>query len=123
MKALKFDNMGGIASALCVTHCLVISMVPSLLSNVQLFASYNEVMEWSFFAFAITFALVSAIFGFNIHKNFVLMSCFSLGILTLILGRCSEAFSLFEGGGILSIIGGFILFGSHLFSIRCCKVL
>ena len=46
----------------------------------------------------------------------MLMSGFALGIFMLVLGRSAEALSLFEGGGILSILGGAVLFGSHFYS-------
>ena len=121
MKHFNFDSLGGVASAACIAHCFIVSLAPSLLSNLKLLSSYNEILEWSFFGFAISFALISAIFGFNMHKNYVLMSSFTFGMLILILGRCSEAFSLFEGGDLLSIFGGLILFGSHFFSLRCCR--
>ena len=91
------------------------------LSNVQFLSNYNEILEWSFFGFALSFALFSATFGFKLHKNPLLMSGFALGILMLVLGRSAEAFSLFEGGGILSIVGGAVLFGSHFYSMRCCR--
>ncbi len=117
----RIDNFGSVASIACVLHCLTISFAPALLSNVQILANYNEVLEWSFFGFALSFALVSAFFGFKLHKNPKLMASFTLGILRLVLGRSAEAFSLFEGGGILSILGGAVLFASHFYSMSCCK--
>lgn len=121
MMQSKLDNFGSIASIACVLHCLTISFAPALLSNVQFLSNYNEILEWSFFGFALSFALFSAAFGFKLHKNPLLMSGFALGILMLVLGRSAEAFSLFEGGDILSISGGAILFGSHFYSMRCCR--
>ena len=119
----NIDNFGSIASIACVIHCLTISFAPALLSNVKILANYNEILEWSFFGFALSFALFSAFFGFQLHKNLKLMTGFTLGILMLVLGRSAEAFSLFEGGDILSISGGAVLFASHFYSMSCCKEL
>ena len=63
------DRFGGVASAICVLHCLTISLIPSLLSNVQFLSSYNEMLEWGFFSFALFFALSSLIFNWKNHKN------------------------------------------------------
>ena len=121
MMQSKLDNLGRIASIACVLHCLTISFAPALLSSVEFLSNYNEILEWSFFGFALSFALFSAAFGFKIHKNPLLMSGFALGILMLVLGRSAEAFSLFEGGDVLSITGGAVLFASHLYSMNCCR--
>ena len=117
----KLDNLGSLASFTCILHCLLISFAPTLLSQIQIIANYNEILEWTFFGFALSFALFSAILGFRLHKNILLMSGFTLGILMLVVGRSAEAFSLFEGGDILSISGGFFLFGAHFYSMRCCR--
>tara|TARA_B100000925_G_scaffold285219_1_gene261269 strand:- start:328 stop:699 length:372 start_codon:yes stop_codon:yes gene_type:complete len=121
MMQSNLDNFGSIASIACVLHCLTVSFAPALLSNVQFLSNYNETLEWVFFGFALSFAIFSAGFGFKLHKNPMLMSGFALGIFMLVLGRSAEALSLFEGGGILSILGGAVLFGSHFYSMRCCR--
>ena len=121
MMQTNLDNLGSVASLMCILHCLLISFTPTLLSHVQIISNYNEVLEWSFFGFALSFAVFSAILGFRLHKNILLMSGFTIGILMLVVGRSAEAFSLFEGGDILSISGGFFLFGAHFYSLRCCR--
>ena len=121
MLSIQLDRFGGVASAICALHCLTISFVPSLLSNVQFFSSYNEILEWGFFSFALLFALSSVIFNWKSHKNVLVLIGFLSGIFFLTLGRMSEAMSLFEGGGVLSVFGGFVLFCSHYLCIRCCE--
>ena len=121
MLSIQLDRFGGVASAICALHCLTISFVPSLLSNVQFLSSYNEVLEWGFFSFALVFALSSLIFNWKKHKNIMVLIGLVLGICILTLGRMSEAMSLLEGGGVLSIIGGTVLFCSHFLGIRCCE--
>lgn len=121
MLSIQFDRFGGVASAICALHCLTISFIPSLLSNVQFFSSYNEILEWGFFSFALFFALSSLLFNWKKHKNIIVLIGLISGICFLSLGRMSEAMSLFEGGGVLSIIGGVVLFISHFLGIRCCE--
>lgn len=121
MSFLQVDRFGGVASAICALHCLTISFVPSLLSSIEFLSSYNEILEWGFFSFAMLFALSSLIFSWKIHKNIIVLIGLIVGSALLTLGRMSEAMSLFEGGGTLSIIGGAVLFYSHFLGIRCCQ--
>jgi len=120
MKSIVLDSFGGLASITCFMHCLILSVVPSALSNIDLVATNNELLEWSFFSFAMVFALISAGFSFFKHRKMSVMLAFGAGISVLTMGRLSEVFS-FEGGGVLSIIGGFTLFAAHMMSIRCCN--
>ena len=120
MKSIVLDSFGGLASVTCFMHCLILSVVPSALSNVDFVATNNELLEWSFFTFAMGFAILSAGFSFFKHRNMSVMIGFGIGISVLAMGRLSEVLS-FEGGGVLSIIGGFTLFTAHMMSIRCCN--
>ena len=121
MQVKIIDRFGGVASALCVLHCLLVSLAPSILSTLDVGDSFQEIFEWSFFSLAILFALVSASLGFRMLKKLWLLGLFGGGIAILGLGRMSEALHLFEGGDILSILGGLTLFGAHILSTRCCK--
>ena len=120
MNLSTYDGLGGVSSAACFLHCLVVSFAPTLMANLDWVSENNEIIEWTFFFFALLFAVTSAGMGVRKHKNALVVGGFTLGIVALCLGRASEALSLFEGGHTLSIIGGFTLFISHLQSIRCC---
>lgn len=106
---------------MCVVHCLTISFAPFIIDNMSILKANNELFEWGFFGLALTFALMSAAFGLRKHKNPLVLVCFATGIAVLILGRLSEAMSLFEGGEALSIGGGMFLFIAHMYSARCCQ--
>ena len=121
MKFSIYDSLGGVSSAACFVHCLIVSFAPTLMANVDWLSANNEVFEWSFFFFAMLFAIFSAFIGIRKHRNTMVISGFTIGILALGLGRASEALSLFEGGHTLSIIGGLTLFFSHIQSMRCCE--
>jgi hypothetical protein len=120
MQGKIIDGFGGFASAACVAHCLIISLAPSVLTTLEFGHSFQEVFEWSFYGLAVVFALISGSFGFKAFKKLWLFSSFGLGIIILSIGRMSEALSLFEGGDILSVLGGITIFIAHLFSLRCC---
>ena len=98
----------------------MVSLGFSLLSTLELTDGLNEIIEWLFFSLAIGFALLSAGFGYRVHKRLNILVFFGIGILVLTTGRLAEAFELFEGGDILAILGGLCLFFSHLWSTRCC---
>ena len=118
---LIWDGYGRVASGLCVIHCLTVSFAPSLVEQMSFLSSYNESLEWGFFAFALVFSIISAGFGIKKHHNIFILSGFMMGIAILILGRLGEAMSLFEGGEILSIMGGLFLLMSHIYSSSCCR--
>ena len=120
MQVKVIDRFGGVASAICVAHCLIVTLGFSMVSTLDLDHSFQEIFEWSFFSLAIVFALVSASIGFKVIKKVSLFAFFGAGIVLLSVGRLSEAFEWFEGGDFLSIAGGFTLFLAHLWSMRCC---
>jgi len=120
MRVKIIDRFGGFASAACVVHCLLVSVGATFLSTLELGDSFQEIFEWSFFGLAVFFALMSATVGFKAFQKSWLLACFSVGLLILIAGRMSEFLELFEYGDVLSIVGGFTLFISHLLSLRCC---
>ena len=55
-----------------------------------------EIIEWLFFSLAIGFALLSAGFGYHVHKKLNILVFFGIGMLVLTTGRLAEAFELFE---------------------------
>ena len=122
-----FDRLGGLASAVCSLHCTAIVSLPAVAS--LLGPELNERFEWGFFAIAGFLALLAAGAGFRRHRSWLLLSGFGVGLLGLGVGRAAEAWSLFEGGGQVTIAGGLILVASHVLSLRslrmqedCCAV-
>ena len=122
--SLWTDRLGGLASAACAVHCLIMGFAPALISAAGLEFLANEAFEWVFFAAAIAFAAAAALIGFRIHRTPWVLAGFGLGMLVLLAGRMGEALELYEGGGIVVIIGGMLLVGVHVTStmrIRACQ--
>ena len=115
------DRFGTLASAACALHCLVLSTAPALFAALGLELLHNELFEWGFFAMAMAFASLAAIFGFRLHRNSRVLGWFVVGGLVLMAGRFGEAGGLFEGAGILAIIGGFLLVISHVLNASCTR--
>ncbi len=118
------DRTGSIASAACAAHCLILSAAPALLSVLGLELLKHEAFEWGLFAAALGMATIAAGLGYRVHRRFWVLASFGTGIAVLIAGRLGEALELYEGAGILAIIGGLLLVASHLKnmgSIRACK--
>ncbi|MED5370240.1 MAG: MerC domain-containing protein [Myxococcota bacterium] len=112
------DRLGGLASSLCAVHCALVGFAPSIATVLGLAGAVNEKLEWGFFGAAMLLAGVAAAVGFRKHGSWAVLGVFSGGLALLLLGRMSETFALFEGGGVLSIVGGFTLLGAHLLSLR-----
>ena len=47
MNTLSPDRMGGVASATCALHCLVLSVTPALVTLLGLEFLAQEVFEWA----------------------------------------------------------------------------
>jgi len=117
------DRFGSVASAVCAIHCLLLSLAPWLISALGLGVLANESFEWAFFVFAVGFALAAAWWGYRLHRTWWVLTGFSGGLLLLIAGRMGEALSLYEGGGIVSVLGGGVLVISHILSMRQARVI
>lgn len=122
--SLWMDRFGGVASATCATHCLVMAFAPALVAVTGLGFLANEAFEWAFFSSAIGFAGAAAWLGYRSHRTPWVVAGFGLGMVVLITGRLAEALKLFEGGAILAITGGALLVASHVGSAtrtRTCR--
>lgn len=122
--SLWMDRFGGFASATCAAHCLIMGFAPALISVIGLEFLANEVYEWAFFASAIAFAAAAALVGFRVHRTPWVLAGFGLGMMVLIAGRMGEALELYEGAGIVAILGGVLLVGAHVSSTlrtRSCQ--
>ena len=115
------DRFGTLASAACALHCLVLSTAPALFATLGLELLHGEIFEWGFFAMAMAMASLAAIFGFRLHRDSRVVGWFVVGGLVLMAGRFGEAGGLFEGAGILAIVGGFLLVISHFKNASCTR--
>lgn len=112
------DRLGGVASAACAAHCLLLSLAPSLVSMLGIELLANELFEWGFFALAVGFALAAALIGYRVHRTGWILAGFGVGLLVLLAGRLGEALALYEGGGVIAVIGGALLASCHVASLR-----
>lgn len=118
------DRFGTFASASCAAHCIVLSAAPTLLSVLGLEFLRNELFEWGFFTLAIGMASLAAVFGYRLHGNTWVLGSFATGGVVLMAGRFGEALGIFEGAGVVAILGGLLLVASHLINIswsRGCR--
>ncbi len=124
MTQIWIDRTGSVASATCAAHCLLLSAAPALLSLLGLEFLRNEALEWGLFAVALSVAALAAGLGYRVHHNLWVLGSFATGIAVLVAGRLGEALELYEGAGLLAILGGVLLVVSHfrnIGSIRACK--
>lgn len=113
------DPLGGVASTLCVVHCVLQGVVPALLSGIGLGGPGHEALEWGFFAVAIGLALVASAQRLRGRSPPWVLVGLTLGVALLVLGRFGEAFALHTAGEWFAILGGLLLAVSHLASPRC----
>ena len=118
MNTLSLDRLGGVASATCALHCLLLTLAPALVTLLGVEFLAHEVFEWGFFATAVTFAVVAAALGYGVHRNPWVLASFGAGVVVLVAGRLGEALDLYEGAVVLAVTGGLVLVASHVFSAR-----
>lgn len=111
------DRFGGLASAVCAVHCLLLAFLPSVLPLLGLGFLANETYEWVFFVAAVSMAALAAVFGYRAHRTPWVVVGLALGTLVLVTGRLGEALALFEGGSVVSIAGGALLCATHIASL------
>tara|TARA_B100000029_G_scaffold397403_1_gene395684 strand:- start:205 stop:582 length:378 start_codon:yes stop_codon:yes gene_type:complete len=118
------DRTGSVASATCAAHCLILSAAPALLSLLGLEFLRHEAFEWGLFGLALSVAALAAGLGYRVHRSPWVLGSFGAGMAVLLAGRLGEALALYEGAGLLAILGGLLLVVCHLRnigSIRACK--
>lgn len=111
------DRLGSMASGLCAVHCASMALLPAVGALVG--GELNERFEWGFFSAAFTLAAVGAVAGYRAHGSAMVVTGFAVGLSLLSLGRAAEALALFEGGGVLAVVGGMVLVASHVRSLGC----
>lgn len=112
------DRFGGVASGACALHCLSLALAPALMTLFGMNHAMHGTLEWLFFGFASTFAIIAAVVGYRTHRVGWVVGGFALGLAVLTTGRLGEALSLFEGGVYFAVAGGGILVMSHVLSIQ-----
>lgn len=112
------DRAGTVASTLCVLHCTVGALVPSLLVAAGLQSWLSEPVEWGFVLIAVSIAIGAVVHGWRTHRS-RLSAALLLGGAGLLL-----AARLFEGpdhasGLALSLVAGALLTTGHIRGRRC----
>ena len=116
------DPLGSVASAACAVHCFVLMVAPAVVALLGLEFLANEAFEWGFFVAAVALAVGAAGIGYASHRTPWVVASFGVGLLVLVAGRLGEAWQLFEGGGLVAVLGGGLLVASHLASRRQVRV-
>lgn len=117
------DRLGGVASATCAVHCLVLSVAPAAASLLGAAALGHPALEWGFFSLAVVLGIAAAVLGFRTHRTWWVPIAFACGVGILIAGRLGEAMAIPGLGVVLSVTGGVVLMASHIASawqIRRC---
>ena len=112
------DRLGSLASFACAMHCLILAAVPSLVSALGLGREGHEQVEWVTFAFAVCFGLGAAVWGYRRHRVRWISAGLGGGIVVLFAGRLGEVFHISGVGFGLTVLGGMLLAGFHLLSLR-----
>ncbi|HCH62412.1 MAG TPA: hypothetical protein DFR83_06385 [Deltaproteobacteria bacterium] len=124
MNIFWLDRFGSLASIACAAHCIIMAALPSLVSAVEFghgdHGHHDEyaLIEWVFFGLASVLAIGAAIIGYRRHQTWWVAAGFVVGLPILVAGRMGEAFHM-EGIGFgLTVLGGVVLAGSHIMSLR-----
>lgn len=122
---LSFDNLGILASMICLVHCLAMPFVVALLPFLGLsFLESHESHMWLGLAI-ITFALVAIVPSYMKHKKPSILAGMLIGIgLVIVGGFFSHELMIHEHEMNILIAGNLTLVVTHLLNKRvygCCE--
>lgn len=113
------DRCGATASTLCAAHCLLVAVLPAMLTSAGLALLLSEAFEWALVATAATLGVVALVFGLRRHRDIWIASAMAVGILATLGSRLLEGGSL---GQLPSVAASVVLVGAHVWNMRRARV-
>jgi len=86
-----FDRLGGLASAACAVHCVLVSALPAILPLAGLGWLGGETTDWALVATAVLLALLAGLQGYRRHRSRGTLVAFVGGLTLIIAGHLIEA--------------------------------
>ena len=124
----RLDQAGTLASALCVIHCIVVALAPSLLVGMGLGGVMSHEFEWIATGTAVIIGLLAGIQGYRNHGSAGILVGFVTMSIALLSARLMEDW-IHEGGTlagqhvpylpvILAVLAGTGLVWLHIINLR-----
>jgi hypothetical protein len=120
----SLDNLGIVASVICLIHCMAMPFILALLPFMGLSFLDSEEAHWVLAFFIIGFALVAIFPAYLKHKRPGILSAMIVGMLLVVFGAFFAEHTLGHAYEMpLLVVGNLILVATHWRNrslIKCC---
>ncbi len=120
----SLDNLGIVASVICLIHCMAMPFILALLPFMGLSFLDSEEAHWVLALFIIAFALVAIFPAYLKHKRPGILSAMIVGMLLVVFGAFFAEHTLGHAYEMpLLVVGNLILVATHWRNrslIKCC---
>jgi type III secretory pathway component EscS len=120
----SLDNLGIVASVICLIHCMAMPFILALLPFMGLSFLDTEEAHWVLAFFIIGFALVAIFPAYLKHKRPGILSAMIVGMLLVVFGAFFAEHTLGHAYEMpLLVVGNLILVATHWRNrslIKCC---
>jgi type III secretory pathway component EscS len=120
----SLDNLGIVASVICLIHCMAMPFILALLPFMGLSFLDTEEAHWVLAFFIIGFALVAIFPAYLNHKRPGILSAMIVGMLLVVFGAFFAEHTLGHAYEMpLLVVGNLILVATHWRNrslIKCC---
>jgi hypothetical protein len=109
-----WDNLGIVASTLCLIDCIVLPIASTILLSIQSIVPWAaNIHVWLLLIIGIT-ASMAFYHSYEAHRAFGVVATGAAGLLLLIAGEFLEAHQLLKGVNWVSPLGSILLITAHL---------
>lgn len=122
LKLKQSQNVATYSSIFCFIHCLITPLIIIFLPSLGRFFD-NHIIELALFLVAAVCGLFVLIQGYCVHKKYLSLLLFGIGMILWFLHPLFEHIFHFHADFVFIIIGAMFVWGSYILnhrSVRCC---
>ena len=120
----SLDNLGIVASVICLIHCMAMPLILALLPSMGLSFLESEEAHWVLATLIIGFALVAIFPAYLKHKQPAILTFMIVGMLLVVFGAFFAENTLGHAYEMpLLVVGNLILMATHWRNrslVKCC---
>ncbi len=113
------DLAGGLAGGLCAIHCAIVALLPGIISGSGLFFLGNTHLESALVGGALLMTGWAVITGLREHRHRGVLVLFVAAGVFMLLGLLGHEVWPGVIGTTLSMVGGVLLVGTHIYNAAC----
>lgn len=117
----KIDRIGFIISITCAIHCAIMPILLIFFPYFLLSLFLTEKLEIYILLSSLILSITSVCFGLKQHKNIKILLIFSVGLISILIGRFIYHNHEHTSVNFFMVLGGLFLSASHWINSLLCK--